>query len=125
MSGKIRDDDNRKVCAQDTAKPIPRARGWWCSCLGAEILVLRLPLLSQIAVFVHRSAAPYSVQNQLKPEEMQLLKVMRLKNVVQCTLHTPASSPRTPTCPCHQPLWLSLRALLSICVFTAHFVQTV
>ncbi|XP_058514926.1 nuclear RNA export factor 2-like isoform X3 [Ochotona princeps] len=28
----------------------------------------------KIAVFVHRSAAPYSVQNQLKPEEMQLLK---------------------------------------------------
>ncbi|XP_040855475.1 nuclear RNA export factor 1-like [Ochotona curzoniae] len=39
VSGKIRDDDNRKI-----------------------------------AVFVHRSAAPYSVQNQLKPEEMQLLK---------------------------------------------------
>ncbi|XP_040855474.1 nuclear RNA export factor 2-like [Ochotona curzoniae] len=39
VSGKIRDDDNRKI-----------------------------------AVFIHRSAAPYSVQNQLKPEEMQLLK---------------------------------------------------
>lgn len=101
---KILDQENRRVCIKSLALlVVGLGPGAWAALASPEFTCP--PCFPQISIIINSSAPPHSVQNELKPEQVEQLKVRQAP--VTCFHPSPPSvlhSPSDPLTPLPSPV---------------------